>query len=92
MPLHTDAERRWAYYVPQTIPEDAVVQARDTLRNLRILDPAVGSGHFLVVALSLLVPLYREEARHRGVEAGFGVDRSRDRRAHPVAQPARHRP
>jgi restriction-modification enzyme MmeI-like protein len=69
MPLHTDAERRWAYYVPQPIPEDAVVQAPDTVRELKLLDPAVGSGHFLVVALDLLVALYREEARHRG-EAG----------------------
>ncbi len=69
MPLYTDAEGRWAYYVPQPIPEDAVEQAPDTVRDLKLLDPAVGSGHFLVVALDLLVALYREEARHRG-EAG----------------------
>ena len=69
MPLHTDAERRWAYYVPQPIPEHAVAQAPETVRDLKLLDPAVGSGHFLVVALDLLVALYREEARHRG-EAG----------------------
>lgn len=65
MPLHTDAERRWAYYVPQPIPADAVAQAPDTVRDLKLLDPAVGSGHFLVVALDLLVALYHEEARHR---------------------------
>jgi hypothetical protein len=69
MPLHTDAERRWAYYVPQPIPEHAVAQAPETVRELKLLDPAAGSGHFLVVALDLLVALYREEARHRG-EAG----------------------
>jgi hypothetical protein len=66
MPLHTDAERRWAYYVPQPIPADAVAHAPDSVRTLKLLDPAVGSGHFLVVALYLLVALYREEARHRG--------------------------
>jgi hypothetical protein len=66
MPLHTDAERRWAYYVPQPIPASAIAQAPETIRSLRLLDPAVGSGHFLVVALDLLVALYREEARHRG--------------------------
>jgi len=65
MPLETDAERRWAYYVPQPLPEDAVKQAPESVRDLKILDPAVGSGHFLVVALDLLVALYREEARHR---------------------------
>jgi hypothetical protein len=69
MPLHTDAERRWAYYLPQPIPASAVAQAPETIRNLKLLDPAVGSGHFLVVALDLLVALYREEARHRE-EAG----------------------
>ena len=69
MPLHTNAERRWAYYVPQPIPDDAVEHAADSVRDLKILDPAVGSGHFLVVAMDLLAALYREEARHR-VEEG----------------------
>jgi hypothetical protein len=67
MPLHTALERRWAYYVPQPIPEDAVEKAPDSVRTLKILDPAVGSGHFLVVALELLLALYEEEARHRGM-------------------------
>lgn len=69
MPLHGEEERRWAYYVPQSIPDDAVHKAPVSVRDLKLLDPAVGSGHFLVVALDLLVALYREEARHRG-EAG----------------------
>ena len=47
MPLESDAERRWAYYVPQPIPDDAVEHAPRTVRDLRVLDPAVGSGHFL---------------------------------------------
>jgi hypothetical protein len=69
MPLRTDAERRWAYYLPQPVPDDAVEKAPDSVRDLKLLDPAVGSGHFLVVAFDLLLALYREEARHRG-EAG----------------------
>ena len=77
MPLHTDAERRWAYYVPQPVPESAVAQAPETIRDLKLLDPAVGSGHFLVVALDLLAALYREEARHRGeTEAERWSDRA----------------
>ncbi len=67
MPLHTEAERRWAYYVPQPLPDDAVEHAPESVRDLKIIDPAVGSGHFLVVALDLLVALFREEARHRGL-------------------------
>ena len=70
MPLETDAERRWAYYLPQEIPQEAIDTAPGSVRDLKILDPAVGSGHFLVVALDLLVALCREEARHRG-EAGM---------------------
>jgi hypothetical protein len=66
MPLYSEAERRWAYYVPQPIPEDAVRKTPDSVRELELIDPAVGSGHFLVVALDLLLALYREEARHRG--------------------------
>lgn len=70
MPLESDAERRWAYYVPQPIPDDAVEHAPPTVRDLRVLDPAVGSGHFLVVAFDLLFALYQEEARHRSIEVG----------------------
>lgn len=66
LPIDSEAERRWAYYVPEGISDETIQQAPSSLRELKILDPAVGSGHFLVVALDLLVPLYREEARHRG--------------------------
>jgi hypothetical protein len=66
MPLYSPAERRWAYYVPQPIPQDAVDKAPESVRDWRILDPACGSGHFLVVALDLLFALYLEEAAHRG--------------------------
>jgi hypothetical protein len=66
MPLDSDEERRWAYYVPQPIPDDAVTQAPKSVREIRLLDPAVGSGHFLVVAFDLLFALYQEEAQHRG--------------------------
>ncbi len=65
MPLNTDAERRWAYYVPQPIPQDAIDHAPESVWDLKILDPAVGSGHFLVVAFDLLFALYQEESRHR---------------------------
>jgi len=68
MPLHSDLERRWVYYVPQDISNDAVKHAPLTIRELKILDPALGSGHFLVVAFDLLFSLYQEEAEHRGAK------------------------
>jgi hypothetical protein len=66
MPLDGDEERRWAYYVPRPIPDDAITHAPKRVREIRLLDPAVGSGHFLVVAFDLLFALYQEEAQHRG--------------------------
>lgn len=69
MPLETEDERRWAYFLPgQEIPNEAVELAPDSVREWKILDPAVGSGHFLVVALGLLLALFQEEARHRGLQ------------------------
>lgn len=72
MPLHTDEERRWAYYVPPadegtgaTRAAEADDEPLDSIRELRLIDPAMGSGHFLVVAMDLLFALYKEEARHR---------------------------
>ena len=66
MPVAAGMEQRWAYFVPQPIPADAVDKAPASVQDLRIIDPAVGSGHFLVVAFDLLFALYNEEARHRG--------------------------
>ncbi len=74
MPLDNDAEERWKYYVPRVLglqaeawseraegPEDLT-----SVFDLKLLDPACGSGHFLVIAFDLLAELYKEEARHRG--------------------------
>ncbi|WP_437553173.1 BREX-6 system adenine-specific DNA-methyltransferase PglX [Sorangium sp. So ce367] len=66
MPLEPGLESAWKYYVPQPIPEDAVAKAPPSIREVKLLDPACGSGHFLVIAFGLLAELYREEARHRG--------------------------
>lgn len=64
MPIAPGLEDRWKYYVPQDIPAEAVDAAPDTLSDLKLLDPACGSGHFLVIACDLLFALYKEEARH----------------------------
>ena len=70
MPLESEEEQRWAYFLPgQVIPDEAVELAPASVRKWKILDPAVGSGHFLVVALGLLLALFQEEAKHRGLQA-----------------------
>ena len=67
MLLETEEERRWAFFLlGQEIPDEAVELAPASAREWKILDPAVGSGHFLVVALGLLLALFQEEAKHRG--------------------------
>ncbi len=66
MPINNELEAHWKYYVPQPIPDDAVEKAPESVRTIKILDPACGSGHFLVIAFGLLVAHYREEARHLG--------------------------
>ena len=66
MPIEAGLESAWKYYVPQPIPADAVEKAPDSIRQLKLLDPACGSGHFLVIAFDLLARLYREEAEQRG--------------------------
>jgi hypothetical protein len=66
MPINGPLEGAWKYYVPQPLTEETVKHAPESLRKMKLLDPACGSGHFLVVAFDLLVDLYREEARHRG--------------------------
>lgn len=72
MPLESEEERRWAYFLlGQEIPDEAVELAPASVREWKILDPAVGSGHFLVVALGLLLALFQEEARHRGLRDSF---------------------
>lgn len=74
MPLDNDAEERWKYYVPRVLGLQAEVwreraegpEDLTSVRDLKLLDPACGSGHFLVIAFDLLASLYHEEARHRG--------------------------
>jgi hypothetical protein len=66
MPIETEAEEHWKYWVPQPLTEAAIAHAPESIREVKILDPACGSGHFLVIAFGLLFALYQEEARHQG--------------------------
>lgn len=68
MPIETEAEECWKYWVPQPLTDAAIAHAPKSIREVKILDPACGSGHFLVIAFGLLLALYQEEARHRGEE------------------------
>ena len=54
----SDASDAWPYYVTPATPNQRDPQP---VKDWTILDPCVGSGHFLVVAFNLLVQLYTKE-------------------------------
>jgi hypothetical protein len=56
----------WGNKNNQSPPELGDLGGNLSLRNLKLIDPACGSGHFLVIAFDLLFAFYKEEARHRG--------------------------
>ena len=60
---HPDSRlpERWPYFVRP--PGDGPRREPRPLRDITLLDPACGSGHFLVRAFDLLVEMYREEGR-----------------------------
>jgi hypothetical protein len=66
MPIESDAEELWKYWVAQELTDEFVAAAPGSIRELKLLDPAVGSGHFLIIAFMVLAVFYREEAEHRG--------------------------
>lgn len=52
------AKEAWQYYVTPATPHTRLPKP---LKEWKLLDPAMGSGHFLVVAFDLLAQLYEEE-------------------------------
>ncbi len=72
--MHPDSElsANWPYFVnhqplgndsPLPLGEGEGEGSPRRLRDVTLMDPACGSGHFLVRAFDLLVDMYREEAK-----------------------------
>ena len=66
MPINGSQEEQWKYWVSQPLLPETIKAAPKSIKELKLIDPAVGSGHFLVIAFSLLFSFYKEEAQHRG--------------------------
>ena len=66
MELETILEGRWGYLVEH--PTLATTNSIHSLRELKLLDPACGTGHFLISAMDLMFELYKEERQFRGEE------------------------
>ena len=62
MGMHPDSRlsNAWGYYVPGA---DRVSVTRKAVREITFLDPACGSGHFLVEAFELFYAMYQEEGK-----------------------------
>ncbi len=55
------ALEQWEYLLPGSIVENESEELE--LKDIKILDPACGSGHFLLYAFNLLFELYLEEGK-----------------------------
>ncbi|MBC7234011.1 MAG: hypothetical protein H5T68_12310 [Chloroflexi bacterium] len=56
---HSPLRQRWQYLVPLQNQFRSPAEERDVAR-WRVLDPACGSGHFLLGAFDLLLPMWQE--------------------------------
>ncbi|MEI8093416.1 MAG: N-6 DNA methylase [Spirochaetales bacterium] len=56
----------WKFYVDQPLSPETVAASPTRLEDVKILDPAMGSGHFLVCVFDFLWPLYLEQAQFTG--------------------------
>jgi Mor family transcriptional regulator len=65
MPVNGD-EEFWKYYVPQDLAKETIEAAPFSLDKVKILDPAMGSGHFLVYVFDFLWELYQDQAQLQG--------------------------
>lgn len=63
--MHPESKlpERWQYFVHPAEGEPPHPREVRPLRDITVLDPACGSGHFLVRAFDLLVEMYQEEGR-----------------------------
>jgi hypothetical protein len=65
--MHPDSRlpQDWHYYVgsPKAKPVHSEGTVPERVRDLSVLDPACGSGHFLARAFDLLAQMYAEEGR-----------------------------
>jgi hypothetical protein len=64
--IENKEEHLWKYYIPTEIPEIVWKDSVESVYSLRLLDPATGSGHFLLSALRMLYLFAKEEAGFRG--------------------------
>ena len=87
----TGLPENWPYYVTPPAGNPPVERERKRVRDLTLIDPCVGSGHFLVRAFEVFAQLYADEGIERPEDiAGLILERNLygadiDRRAVQIA-------
>ena len=68
MEMHPDSKlsENWGYYVKPPKENPSVEREFKKAIDLKLMDPAVGSGHFHLVAFDLLISMYKEEIKNAG--------------------------
>lgn len=68
MEMHPDSglSSGWAYYVKPAEGNAPVERPLKKVIDLKLMDPALGSGHFHLVAFDLLYAMYEEEIENKG--------------------------
>ncbi|TGK45909.1 Eco57I restriction-modification methylase domain-containing protein [Leptospira bouyouniensis] len=61
--IETPEEEYWKYYLERVLTNEEIESSIASIRDVKVLDPACGSGHFLLYAFYFLLYLYREEDR-----------------------------
>ncbi len=68
MEMHPDSKlsAKWAYYVKPPEENPPVERELKKAIEIKLIDPAVGSGHFHLVSFDLLLDMYEEEIENAG--------------------------
>ncbi len=65
---HSHLPATWPYYVTPPADDPPAPLPTRPLREITLLDPCCGSGHFLLRAFDMLAAMYREEGEEREEE------------------------
>ncbi|MBW2151483.1 MAG: N-6 DNA methylase [Deltaproteobacteria bacterium] len=87
MEMHPDSKlcENWAYYVKPPEENPPIERELKKAIEIKLMDPAVGSGHFHLVAFDLLLDMYKEELENTGQPGWPDVPSVQDKKDIPAA-------
>ena len=87
MEMHPDSKlsAKWAYYVKPPEENPPIERELKKAIEIKLMDPAVGSGHFHLVAFDLLLDMYEEEIENAGQLGWPDIPSVEDKKNIPAA-------